>query len=398
MATRYDNPSTRHFNKDTKDFLSGGQLFFFETGTTTPKDTFSDSDGLIANTNPVILDATGLEPDIFGEGSYRIVLQSKAGTDSGDNIQQWERDPVELTEAGTSSGFSDWLSTVDYGVNDIVEGSDGNFYISIQTPNINNDPVGATAAFWTEFDLLKRWNNNETYNIGDPVTQNGKTYISVTDTNIGNDPDSFPDEWEVTGLTSIWDTSITYAADQTVRASSGVIYQAVIINSGNDPVTDDRTNWIPPTPPFRGCMVTTTGVNAQVLTLTDVEYTQWDLELYDTDDIHDLVTEPGRLTVPTGATKVKLVGYFLTDFNTTAEIFLTIYENNNFGFAGSQENSRPSGGSDRLGIAYFSPVLDVVGGDFFDLRVRVSSTTNGSRVQSQAPGSPQAFFSMEILE
>lgn len=203
MANRISNPAVQHFDKSSNAPLAGGQMFFFEpNASTTPKDTFNDSEETTANTNPVILDANGFEPDIFGVGSYRIVL------DNADGVQQWERDPVDF-EAGTT-GFSDWLGSVTYGIGDIVKGSDGNFYISLDAPNTNNDPtLPASSAFWTQFDLLNRWNTDENYVIDDVVrsTTSGSIYTSVIN-QIGNDPDTddgtnwkFIDNVRITGNT-----------------------------------------------------------------------------------------------------------------------------------------------------------------------------------------------------
>lgn len=67
---------------------SGAKLFFFETGTSTPKDTFSDSTATTPNDNPVTADDNGVFPDIFIVGTYKVVLKDKNG------IQIWETDPV----------------------------------------------------------------------------------------------------------------------------------------------------------------------------------------------------------------------------------------------------------------------------------------------------------------
>lgn len=67
---------------------SGAQLFFFETGTSTPKDTFTDQAATTPNTNPVIADSNGLFSDIFCEGIYKVVLKDK------DLVQIWEADPA----------------------------------------------------------------------------------------------------------------------------------------------------------------------------------------------------------------------------------------------------------------------------------------------------------------
>ncbi len=70
------------------DPLIDGKLFFFESGTTTPKDTFADINETILNTNPVILSGEGRQPNIFFTGSARGIL-----TDS-DDVQIEERDPI----------------------------------------------------------------------------------------------------------------------------------------------------------------------------------------------------------------------------------------------------------------------------------------------------------------
>jgi len=67
---------------------ANAELFFYATGTTTPKDTFNCPDGTTANSNPVVSDVNGLFPDIFMSGAYKVVLQDKNG------VQQWEADPV----------------------------------------------------------------------------------------------------------------------------------------------------------------------------------------------------------------------------------------------------------------------------------------------------------------
>ena len=68
---------------------SGAKLFFFEVGTSTPKNTYTDKSALIPNSNPVIADSVGVFSDIFITGSYKVVLKDK------NDVQIWEADPVE---------------------------------------------------------------------------------------------------------------------------------------------------------------------------------------------------------------------------------------------------------------------------------------------------------------
>lgn len=71
---------------------SGAKLFFFESGTSTKKDTFSDEALLIANANPVISNSSGVFPDIWlGGGQYKVRLENKNGTQTGFG----EADPVD---------------------------------------------------------------------------------------------------------------------------------------------------------------------------------------------------------------------------------------------------------------------------------------------------------------
>jgi len=134
MADRLSNPFPRYFT-DLGTLLPGGQLNFFEVGpSTTKKDTFTDSGGLTANTNPVILSASGLSPAVFLDGDYRITLNDK------DGIQIAEADNVS---SGATGAFADFSSTITYqsGGSNIVTGSDGLYYISTSTDNLGNDPT-----------------------------------------------------------------------------------------------------------------------------------------------------------------------------------------------------------------------------------------------------------------
>lgn len=57
--------------------LSGGKLYTYEAGTTTPKATYTDASGDTANTNPVILDSNGSADVWLGTGSYKFDLTDR---------------------------------------------------------------------------------------------------------------------------------------------------------------------------------------------------------------------------------------------------------------------------------------------------------------------------------
>ena len=67
---------------------AGDKLYFFETGTSTPKNTFTSTAATIVNTNPVVSDSDGVFGDIFLVGYYKVVLIDK------DCVSKFKADPV----------------------------------------------------------------------------------------------------------------------------------------------------------------------------------------------------------------------------------------------------------------------------------------------------------------
>ena len=58
--------------------LSGGLLYTYEAGSTTPLATYTDSTGLIANTNPIVLDSRGEANVWLGAAIYKFALYTSA--------------------------------------------------------------------------------------------------------------------------------------------------------------------------------------------------------------------------------------------------------------------------------------------------------------------------------
>lgn len=88
MAGRYSNPNVQYLDENGNP-LSGGSLGFFESGTSTPLNTYSDDALSIANTNPVVLDDAGRAGDIFLlNQNYKVVLSDFNGA------VVWTADPV----------------------------------------------------------------------------------------------------------------------------------------------------------------------------------------------------------------------------------------------------------------------------------------------------------------
>lgn len=70
-------PVTQQYFDNNGDPLAGGKIYFYEAGTTTPKDTYTTQGAGTPNANPVILDASG-RASIWGTGSYKISIYTSA--------------------------------------------------------------------------------------------------------------------------------------------------------------------------------------------------------------------------------------------------------------------------------------------------------------------------------
>jgi hypothetical protein len=112
MSERFFLPRARVFT-DEGLVGAGYKLYFYETGTTTPKDSYSDDALTIANSNPVVADANGRFGDIFltTANEYKCVLNTDL------DVLVWTADPINsfsedlndfdprpFTHWGTTSG------------------------------------------------------------------------------------------------------------------------------------------------------------------------------------------------------------------------------------------------------------------------------------------------------
>lgn len=72
--------------------LAFGKLYTYKARTNAPKDTYQSEDGIVANTNPVVLNGEGYA-NVYLDGSYKVVLK-----DADDN-EIWSADPVSASSA-----------------------------------------------------------------------------------------------------------------------------------------------------------------------------------------------------------------------------------------------------------------------------------------------------------
>lgn len=170
--------------------LSGGKIYFHETGTLTNKNTYSDSGLTTPNTNPVVLDAYGRCGDVFYDGPARVIVKTSA------DVLIDDIDPVYGQDSGAERNpYQAWSGATTYSADDIVVGSDNKIYRSIAGSNLNNDPTGA-AGYWSEMTLVYVWDASRTFKTNEVAYRSGKLYRSKVNSNLNNDPPSSATQWE----------------------------------------------------------------------------------------------------------------------------------------------------------------------------------------------------------
>jgi hypothetical protein len=74
------------FFTDDGSVLSGGKIYTYSAGTTTPRTTYTSSSGLVANANPIILDSDGRLPNdlwLMSGFTYRLVVTDSTNVQIG---------------------------------------------------------------------------------------------------------------------------------------------------------------------------------------------------------------------------------------------------------------------------------------------------------------------------
>lgn len=179
--SRYINPGDQYFDNSGNP-LAGGVLKFYESGTNTPLIVYSDSAETIIAGSEITLNAAGRVPNIFYTGTARVILEDS------DGVQIFDRDPV----GGESqfNNFSVWDNSVIYQQYDIVRGSNGLFYESIQNENQGNNPTDnpLSNTAWKEVQLVNIWNTNINYPVGYILREADRLYVSLISNNQGNQP------------------------------------------------------------------------------------------------------------------------------------------------------------------------------------------------------------------
>ena len=227
---RFGEINAQYFD-DAGDPLSAGKLYFFESGTTTAKVTFSDINFTIPNTNPVILTAAGRQPNIFFDGNAKAILTNAS------DVQIVVRDPV----GETASNFGDaWVATRIYAANAVVLGSDNVYYRSLVNANQNNNPT-TTSGFWTLLYSVE-WSAGITYSIGSVVTYETLQYQSLQNSNTNKNPSTQTAFWA--SLAFAWLPTRTYAIHENVVGTDGILYTSLQNSNLNKVPASNATYWV----------------------------------------------------------------------------------------------------------------------------------------------------------
>jgi len=147
---------------------------------------------------------------------------------------------------------------------------------------------------------------------------------------------------------------------------------------------------------FRGALVYHSA--GYTIPTSTYSHLQFDSESYDTDTIHDTVTNNKRLTVPAGVTRIKLFGRVNFAGNATGTRIISFSKNDETtiptGVVGLPYDERtPTASSLYMHLA--SPTIDVVAGDYFTLMAYQSS--GGDLLILDNLGGFYTYFVMEIV-
>ena len=115
------------------DPYSGAKLYTYETGTTTPKTTWTDSTKGTPNTNPIVLDSRG-QADVWLDssgGAYRLKL------DDADEVTLWTKDGIEAINQASIT------TTVDAAIAAAINGNVG---VDYYYPDYSAAAQGVTGA------------------------------------------------------------------------------------------------------------------------------------------------------------------------------------------------------------------------------------------------------------
>jgi len=326
--------------------LSGGLVYFYSPGTAIAKTIYSNRTKTSVAANPYTLD-TNATAQLYGDGLYRIVIKNAAG------VTKYDRDNVYIYNPDTTSATFDNVFTV-----------------SATQPS----PVQPAGGIWADTTGNNVWlSNGSTYAT---LTGNADTVDTFHASKTAGLADTIPVR-KSTGSIAFGNMSSLTWNGRTASATPGA--NVIPVGDGGG-----RIAW-GAKPAFRGALVYNSGSTAAT---AGAPFTS---EAYDTDNIHDNVTNPSRLTVPSGVTKVRLSGQLYSVTGAMTLLYAAIKKNGAV-FAGNPFHMVSLTTAE---LAYTtlpapSPVVPVTAGDYFELYAGNGSTADATGTYS--------WFAMEVIE
>lgn len=212
--------------------------------------------------------------------------------------------------------------------------------------------------------------------------------IDTSDTGSGDDGSGVVTALAAASLTGGAGTGIGIVpkGGMVVDTTNGALYQntgTLAVPAYSADITSAAT--------IRGALVTK-DADQGTADYTTPAAVSWDLEVYDTDDIHEGVTNPTRLSVPAGVSYVRLTGQVtITGVTTENQTRIAISKNGDEDFAGGASAWDGSIATSRR-INISTPVLAVVGGtDYFELVLEQTTDTSVTVLDDRT------WFAMEII-
>jgi hypothetical protein len=191
------------FFTDDNEVLSGGKIYTYAAGTTTPLATYTSSSGIVANANPITLDSGGRLPEdlwLTAGATYRFVL-----TDS-DLVQVGSYDDIPGINDGSvisvpfSSITAKPTTLAGYGITDgVTTTAAAATYAPIASPTFTGTPQtpdnAATSTNWA-VGYREAPQNSQTGNYTLVLADRGKSVVmngtSLTLTIPANGTVAFP--------------------------------------------------------------------------------------------------------------------------------------------------------------------------------------------------------------
>ena len=172
------------FFTDDGSVLSGGKIYTYAAGTTTPRTTYTSSSGIVANPNPIILDSDGRLPNdlwLTAGLTYRLVV-----TDST-NVQIGSYDDIPGINDGSvisvpfSSITAKPTTLAGYGITDgVTTTAAAATYAPIASPTFTGTPqIPDNAASSTDYPVGYREapRNAQTGNYTLVLADRGKSVV-----------------------------------------------------------------------------------------------------------------------------------------------------------------------------------------------------------------------------